>query len=88
MDIKNVVLSSGNRGEERGLLGLAFPPNFNVTEKLYFYYTVSINSMTHVRLSEFGVSGSNKNKVDINSERILLEEKKIFFNHNGGEVSE
>src|SRR3954468_23354518 len=46
---------------ERGLLGVAFDPNFAANHFLYVYYTVpaSHGTATHNRVSRFTVSSSN-----------------------------
>ena len=64
---------------ERGLLGLAFHPDYSQNGKFYVNYT--IGSVT--RISEFRVS-SDPNRADPSSERVLLEVTQPFTNHNGG----
>ncbi|HWL50681.1 MAG TPA: PQQ-dependent sugar dehydrogenase [Acidimicrobiia bacterium] len=66
-------------GGERGLLGLAFHPNYATNGKFYVNYT--INSVS--RISEFTVS-SNPNLANLGSERVLLQVQQPFTNHNGG----
>lgn len=68
---------------ERGLLGIAFDPEFSVTQHLYVYYTVS--SPSHNRISRFTADG------DIalaNSELVILELNGLnnSLNHNGGAI--
>ncbi len=64
---------------ERGLLGLAFHPDYGSNGKFYINYTIG----SKTRISEFNVSG-NPNLADLSSERILLEITQPFSNHNGG----
>ncbi|HZE13419.1 MAG TPA: PQQ-dependent sugar dehydrogenase, partial [Chthoniobacterales bacterium] len=67
---------------ERGLLGVAFDPNFSSNQFVYFYYTTS-TSPVHNRISRFTANG------DIavaGSETILvdLDNLSSATNHNGG----
>lgn len=65
--------------DERGLLGLAFHPNFADNGRLYVDYT---NVAGDTVVSEFNL-GADGN-VDPESERALLGVKQPFPNHNGG----
>ena len=62
LDIQSKILISNRRGDERGLLGLAFHPNYRNNGKFYVYYSTTINRAHHSRLSEFTVSQSKSNK--------------------------
>jgi glucose/arabinose dehydrogenase len=64
---------------ERGLLGLAFHPQYAANGKFYVNYTIGSVS----RVSEFTVS-SNPNQANMASERVLLTIGQPFTNHNGG----
>lgn len=56
LDIQSRVLISTRQGDERGLLGLAFHPNYRDNGKFYIYYSRTINGSHHSQLSEFRVS--------------------------------
>ncbi|MGH8952137.1 MAG: PQQ-dependent sugar dehydrogenase [Acidimicrobiia bacterium] len=66
-------------GGERGLLGLAFHPDYASNGLFYVNYTINDVS----RISEFQVS-SNPNLANAGSERVLLQVTQPFTNHNGG----
>ena len=66
-------------GGERGLLGLAFHPEYASNGRFYVNYTIGSVS----RISEFRVS-SNPNSADAGSERVLLTVNQPASNHNGG----
>ena len=66
-------------GGERGLLGMAFHPEYGRNGKFYVNYT--IGSVT--RISEFTVS-TDPNVADPASERILVQVDQPRANHNGG----
>jgi len=86
LDITNLVLTSARRGDERGLLGLAFHPDFAINDKFYLYFSISSGTSQRTRLSEFLVDSDNPNVVKSGSERVILEQVQPFANHNGGEV--
>ena len=84
----NIFLNISNRvtsGGELGLLGLAFPPKFNESGFFYVYYTTD-NPLRSV-ISRFSVSQTDKNRADVNSEKVLLQVDQPFPNHNGGQIS-
>lgn len=73
--------TSVNSSGERGLLGIAFHPNFSSNNLLYVYYTLN-TSPPRNRLSRLTANG---NTVAPNSEVILAEfENLTATNHNGG----
>lgn len=69
---------------ERGLLGVAFDPNFAGNNFIYVYYTVS-TSPRHNRVSRFTANGD---VVVPGSETVLLELDNLTSatNHNGGAI--
>jgi len=79
LDITDRVNDSGN---EMGLLGLAFHPDYEQNGYFYVNYTGSGGGDTFI--SRFQASG---NSADPNSEMILLRIDQPFPNHNGGAVA-
>lgn len=84
-------LAKLNQGfDERGLLGLALHPQFKDNGKLYVYYSAPKRpeapaDWDHTsHLSEFK---AGKDKVDIASERLLLQIDQPYFNHNSGRLA-
>jgi glucose/arabinose dehydrogenase len=75
LDIRGRVNSSGN---EQGLLGLAFHPNFAQNGYFYVNYT---GSGGDTFISRFQASGDT---ADPNSELNLLHIRQPYANHNGG----
>ena len=69
---------------ERGLLGVAFDPNFAVNNFVYLYYTVPIEPR-HNRVSRFTANGD---VAVAGSETIILELDNLSTatNHNGGAI--
>lgn len=68
---------------ERGLLGIAFDPNFDINNFVYIYYTVA-TAPVHNRVSRFTANGD----VAVpGSEVIILELNNLSAgNHNGGAI--
>jgi glucose/arabinose dehydrogenase len=69
---------------ERGLLGIAFDPNFATNNFLYLYYTVATDPR-HNRVSRFTANGD---VVVPGSETIIMELENLTSatNHNGGAI--
>jgi len=69
---------------ERGLLGIAFDPNFATNHYLYVYYTVA-TSPVHNRISRFTAAGDTAAP---GSEVVILELDNLSSatNHNGGAI--
>lgn len=66
---------------ERGLLGVAFDPNFTTNHFLYVYYTAT-SPAVHNRISRFTANG---NVAAAGSEVVLLDLNNLSAtNHNGG----
>jgi glucose/arabinose dehydrogenase len=69
---------------ERGLLGVAFDPNFAVNQFVYVYYTATSPTI-HNRVSRFTANGD---VAVAGSERIILELENLnATNHNGGALA-
>ena len=82
LDIGSKVSTAGN---EEGLLGLAFDPQYAANGYFYVYYSAA-NPRRSV-VARFSVSASNPNRADSSSELVLLEVPQPFQNHNGGAIT-
>ena len=80
LDIQSIV----NAGGERGLLGLAFHPEYQTNGRFFVHYS---NSSGDTQISEFSVSPSNPDIANPNSEVMLLTVSQPFTNHNGGTIA-
>lgn len=69
-------------GDERGLLGLAFHPNYQENGFVFVNYT---DEDDHTIVSRFNVS-DGPDKLDEGSEKVLIKLKQPFSNHNGGHM--
>ena len=80
LDISGPVNSAGN---EQGLLGLAFPPNYASVGHFYVFYTAAGGTLT---LSRFSLSG-DPDVADPNSGQVVLTiPHGANTNHNGGTI--
>jgi glucose/arabinose dehydrogenase len=78
LDITDRVNSSGN---EQGLLGLAFPPNYSESGFFLVNYT---DAAGHTNIARFQVTGEDPNRADPTSEFQILLIEQPARNHNGG----
>jgi glucose/arabinose dehydrogenase len=92
LDIKNKLPPLHSFFDERGLLGIAFHPQFRTNGKFYVAYSAHLNSsdlaerlwFSHTNVvSEFTVSKADPNKADTTRERIISSTNWPQFNHNG-----
>jgi glucose/arabinose dehydrogenase len=81
LDITSKIISSG----EKGLLGLAFPPNYQ--EKGYFYVNYTRTSDSATVIARYYRTVVDPNLADISSEQILLIIPQPYANHNGGQIA-
>jgi len=80
LDIDALVSSGG----ERGLLGLAFHPDYATNGLFYVDYTGPVGFGTGTIIEEYAVSADNPNAADPDSRRTILTFSQPFGNHNGG----
>lgn len=81
LDITDRVVSGG----ERGLLGLAFHPDFQ--NNGFFYVNYTTGNPLQTRISRFTRRSSNPAQADPGSEQVLLTYNQPFENHNGGKIA-
>ncbi len=79
----NITSKVNSRGNEQGLLGLAFDPDYQSTGYFYVNY-INNNTPNQTVIARYNVSSLNPNKADSTSEKILLTIDQPFNNHNGG----
>jgi glucose/arabinose dehydrogenase len=71
---------------ERGLLGVAFDPNFATNRFVYVYYTTNV-APVHNRVSRFTASMANPDVADPGETQLLnLNNLSGATNHNGGAI--
>jgi glucose/arabinose dehydrogenase len=84
LDISDLVENGG----EKGLLGLAFHPNYFSNGFFYVNYTRRVGMQLQTRVSRFTVSGDpvTSNVANDGSEFNLITIDQDFDNHNGGDL--
>ena len=87
LDIRNKV--NFNFGQEMGLLGLAFHPNYNQNGYFYVSYTNNVNGTIGIVIERYRVNPNNPNRADANSGCVVLSflKNQGNTNHNGGSLA-
>ncbi len=81
LDLRDRVNSSGN---EQGLLGLAFHPQYSANRRFFVYYT---NMDGNLVIARYTAQASNPDQADPTSATALLQiAHPSFQNHNGGDL--
>lgn len=80
-DLTDRVTSGG----ERGLLGMAFHPDWPTTRKVFVSYTGTDGGLKSF-VSEFQAS-ADLTTLEVGSERKLLQIDQPYTNHNGGQIA-
>ncbi|MCW8965152.1 MAG: PQQ-dependent sugar dehydrogenase [Candidatus Pacearchaeota archaeon] len=90
LDLRDKMVNLRETFDERGLLSLAFHPDFKNNGRFFVYYSTELRESAsqdfdHTsRISEFRVDEFGN--ADINSEKIILEVDEPQFNHDGGQI--
>jgi glucose/arabinose dehydrogenase len=77
----STLITSGN---ERGLLSVAFHPDYENNRYFFVYYTNLTGAIT---IARYRTSATDPNVADANSGVVLLTIPKPFANHNGGDLN-
>jgi len=92
LDVRGRMVTLNGSYDERGLLGLAFHPQYASNGRFYVYYSAPLRAgapdgFNHTsRIAEFRVS-ADPDRADAGSERIVLQIDKPQSNHNGGSIA-
>jgi glucose/arabinose dehydrogenase len=95
MDLTSRIVTLNGSYDERGLLGLAFHPQFATNHRFYVYYQMpprpggpqpgsSWNNLS--RIAEFRTLSADNNQADLSTERVILDLDDPQSNHNGGTI--
>ena len=94
LDLRQRVVKLNTFYDERGLLGLAFHPDFAQNRRFYVSYSaplragLSTEEWDHTTyISEFSVSADDPNRADPDSERVLLTMDKPGYNYEAGHIA-
>ena len=92
LDIRNKLVNLNTNYDERGLLGIAFHPDYANNGRFFLYYSAPLqpgapSGFDHTSLvSEFRVSNTNPNLADPESETIIMTIDQPQSNHNAGSI--
>ena len=90
LDLSTRVATGGGT-DERGLLALAFHPNYATNGQFFLWFTINTTTSAgtglHDRLARFRVSANNPNAADATSEQPLISQRDEADNHNGGQLA-
>jgi glucose/arabinose dehydrogenase len=94
LDLRDHIVELNSFYDERGLLGLAFHPDFATNGHFYVSYSgrlqsgLSPNEWDHTTyISEFTVSANDPNQAKPDSERVLLAMDKPGYNYEAGHIA-
>lgn len=93
LDVRDRIMELKPEHEERGLLGLAFHPDYAENGRFFVHYSVPLRSggptgWDHTKhLSEFHRDPTDSLRADLSSEKILLYVDEPQDNHNGGTLT-
>ncbi len=93
LDISDRMVTLTPDYDERGLLGLAFHPQYAENGRFFVYYSAPLQEgapegWDHTsHISEFTVMADNPDMADPDSERVLLQVDQPQGNHNGGQIA-
>jgi len=77
------ISDSTTNFSERGLLGLAFPPDFATNPRVIINHT---DPDGHTRIVRYTVSAANPDSLDPATREVLLTVQQPYGNHNGGHL--
>jgi len=80
LDIRNLVLAGG----ERGLLSIAFHPDY--PDNGFFFVNYTDRPGGHTVVARYSVSPSDPNVADSTSAQLIIRILQPFSNHNGGQL--
>ncbi len=83
LNIQSRLVSGG----ERGLLGLAFHPQYAENGYFFVNYTRQQSGQLQTVIARYRVSNNNPDQADPASEQILLTVNQPFGNHNAGKLA-
>ena len=85
-DFISLVGTVSSSGNERGLLGLAFHPQFSTNRRFFVYYTRLSDGA--IVIAEYQTFASNPNQGDPSTARVIITiPHPTFSNHNGGTIA-
>ncbi|MDQ2623495.1 MAG: PQQ-dependent sugar dehydrogenase, partial [Actinomycetota bacterium] len=78
-----LTIGNVSTNSERGLLSMAFPPDYRESGLFYVFYTAR-DPLGEIRIAEYRRSAADADRAEPGSERIVLRTPHSAGNHNGG----
>jgi len=82
-DLSSRIATTGN---EMGLLGIAFHPNFSTNNYVYVYYSAPSTTGNHQSVISRFIATNNATTLDLTTEFIIMTINQPYDNHNGGNM--
>ena len=82
LDLTGICTNPSSVGDERGLLGMAFHPDYKNNGYFYVNYTAISGGATTI--ARYSVNATDSNLAVLSSGTVLLTITQPFSNHNGG----
>lgn len=82
LNIAGLCSNPSGQGDERGLLGMAFHPDYKNNGYFYLNYTAISGGATTI--ARYSVNATDSNLADLSSGTIILTITQPYQNHNGG----
>ncbi|MBZ0287957.1 MAG: PQQ-dependent sugar dehydrogenase [Anaerolineae bacterium] len=93
LDLTGLIIPLRTDYDERGVLGLAFHPDYANNGRFFVYYTAPLRAegpagWDHTNVvAEFAVSADNPDMGDLASQKTVLQIDQPQFNHNAGHIA-
>lgn len=87
LDISDRIPSLFGEDDERGLLGLAFHPDYAANGRFYVFYSVAVGGAKDLEVVDEFLVSADPNVADPASDTRVLEMPDFAGNHNGGMIA-
>ena len=84
LDLTGICSNPTSVGDERGLLGMAFHPDYKNNGYFYVNYTATVGGSLSTYIVRYQVSATDSNLANANSATNILTIAQPYSNHNGG----
>jgi glucose/arabinose dehydrogenase len=84
LDLTGICSNPSSVGDERGLLGMAFHPDYKNNGYFYVNYTATVGGSLSTYIVRYQVSATDSNLANANSATNILTIAQPYSNHNGG----
>ena len=84
LDLTGICFNPTSVGDERGLLGMAFHPDYKNNGYFYVNYSATVGGILSTYIVRYQVSATDSNLANANSATNILTIAQPYQNHNGG----